>query len=153
MELFLPQVQMMPDEIPEEDLMSSDDSADNHLEPEQPEQENLEQNEIQQLEPNQNQDVPQEPLTVQHQNEQVQIEHPDPEQNQPMQLGFVQIAQPPVDPVFSNLLERPAIHADSLHPDLYRLWSAHLTRASSSNQRIPPEWAAFFTASHEPWEF
>lgn len=146
-EVFLPQVQMMPDEIPEEDLMSSDDSAGDQLELEQPEQENLDHNQIQQLEPIQNLEIHQEILPDQQQNVQDQLAIPGQDLNQSMQLGFVQIAQPTADPVFSHLLERPTLSAASLHPDLFRLWSAHFSGNSSPNLQVPPEWAAFFTAS------
>ncbi|CAN6288491.1 unnamed protein product [Urochloa humidicola] len=65
-----------------------------------------------------------------------------------MQLGFVQIVMPEVDPVFNEAMT--CIHGkpNGLPADFYRVWSQHFAPVSgSSKTQVPPEWAAFFTAA------
>lgn len=58
-----------------------------------------------------------------------------------MQLGFVQLIEPLVDPVMRA-------NNQQLPPDLFRLWSTHLAPyAGLPVTHIPPEWAPFFTVA------
>lgn len=64
-------------------------------------------------------------------------------QNNTLQLGFVELLEPAIDPVFNSL--HPS---HSMPADFYRLWSKHFNSPASSNTvHISPNWAAFFTAS------
>ncbi|RLN35441.1 hypothetical protein C2845_PM03G28490 [Panicum miliaceum] len=104
-EVFIPPIQIMPDEIQEHELMN-------------------------------NSPVPSEPS-----DEPMQDQHP--EQQHDMQLGFVELFQPVVDPVFASL---PKL-GSHLGPETIRHWAKHFFPGTGSPTfSVPQEWSPFFAA-------
>lgn len=68
-----------------------------------------------------------------------------PPEDNVMQVGFVEIFEPPIYPVF---VARSGSFQQALPADFFRLWAQHLAPStSSSSVKVPPEWTAFFTAA------
>lgn len=60
-----------------------------------------------------------------------------------VQLGFVELIEPIVDPVLEHLSP-----TRSMPPDFFRLWSKHFNPVGGlATTDISPEWAAFFTSA------
>lgn len=64
-------------------------------------------------------------------------------QHNHLHLGFVELLEPAADPVYEQFTPPRA-----MPPDFFRLWSKHFNPTGNSSAiDIPPEWAAFFTAA------
>ncbi|KAG2621112.1 hypothetical protein PVAP13_3NG178000 [Panicum virgatum] len=58
-----------------------------------------------------------------------------------LQVGFVELFEPPVDPIFSSSASMP-----KMHPDLVRLWANFFSAYSGNPVQVPLQWSEFITA-------
>lgn len=70
-------------------------------------------------------------------------QHDPAPHDQQLHLGFVELVEPSIDPIFEQFPPPKALPAD-----LFRLWAKHFNSAGSSNAiDVPPDWAPFSTSA------